>query len=118
MTQIVEELRRSVAFYKGLVEVSALINSITDFSELLSAILDVARRVMRAEASSLFLVDEKSGDLELTIARGPAGKTLVPRIKLPRGRGIAGWVFENHRSLLVEDAYSDSRFYPEVDKST
>jgi sigma-B regulation protein RsbU (phosphoserine phosphatase) len=98
--------------------VSALINSITDFSELLSAILDVARRVMHAEAGSLFLVDETSGELELTIARGPAGTTLATRIKLPRGRGIAGWVFENHRSLLVEDAYSDSRFYPDVDKTT
>ena len=118
MTQIVEELRRSVAIYKGLVEVSALINSITDFGELLSAILDVARRVMHAEAGSLFLLDETSGDLELTIARGPAGKTLAARIKLPRGRGIAGWVFENQRSLLVEDAYRDSRFYPDVDKST
>ncbi|MGA8655101.1 MAG: GAF domain-containing SpoIIE family protein phosphatase [Chthoniobacterales bacterium] len=118
MTQIVQELQRSVSFYKGLVEVSALINSITDFDELLSAILDVARRVMRAEASSLFLIDERSGDLELTIARGPAGDTLSTPVKVPRGRGIAGWVFQNHRSLLVEDAYADSRFYPDVDKTT
>lgn len=118
MTQIVEELRRSVSFYKGLVEVSALINSITDFDELLTAILDVARRVMRAEASSLFLIDEISGDLELTIARGPAGGTVATPVKVPHGRGIAGWVFQNHRSLLVEDAYKDPRFYPEVDKTT
>lgn len=55
MTATVDELERSVNIYRGLVEVSALINSITDFNELLSAILDVAGRVMHAEASSLFL---------------------------------------------------------------
>ncbi len=39
--------------YKGLVEVSALINAITDSQELMPAILDVARRVMEVEAASL-----------------------------------------------------------------
>ena len=47
----VEEL---LALYKGLVEVSTLINAITDFNELLTEIMDVARRVMRAEGSTLF----------------------------------------------------------------
>jgi sigma-B regulation protein RsbU (phosphoserine phosphatase) len=120
MTADIEELQRSNHLYRGLVEVSALINSITDFDELLSAILDVAGRVMRAEASSLFLIDHETGDLELTIARGPAGDTLSrpARIKIPRGRGISGWVREHRKSLLVADAYNDPRFYPELDKSS
>jgi sigma-B regulation protein RsbU (phosphoserine phosphatase) len=109
------DLRRSVILYKGLVEVSALINSITDFGELLPAILDVARRVMRAEASSLFLVDEKTGELELTIARGShAGHTPEP-VRIPRGKGIAGWVREHRESVLVRDAYQDPRFYSALD---
>src|SRR5258707_14792909 len=79
-----DELERSVNIYRGLVEVSALINSITDFNELLSAILDVAGRVMHGEASSLFLINESTGDLELTIARGPVGDALSHPIKIPR----------------------------------
>ena len=92
MTANIEELQRLNQLYRGVVEVSALINSITEFDELLSAILDVAGRVMRAEASSLFLIDSETGDLELTIARGPAGDTLSrpTKIKIPRGRGIVG----------------------------
>ena len=92
MTATVDELERSVNIYRGLVEVSALINSITDFNELLSAILDVAGRVMHAEASSLFLINESTGDLELVIARGPVEAALSHPIKIPRGRGIASWV--------------------------
>jgi sigma-B regulation protein RsbU (phosphoserine phosphatase) len=120
MTADTEELQRLNQLYRGVVEVSALINSITEFDELLSAILDVAGRVMRAEASSLFLTDHETGDLELTIARGPAGNTLSrpARIKIPRGRGIVGWVREHRKSLLVTDAYNDPRFYPELDKSS
>ena len=52
MTAEVESLRKSLQLYKGLVEVSGLINSITDYNELLRAILDVARRVILAEAAS------------------------------------------------------------------
>ncbi len=120
MTAKIEELERSNHLYRGLVEVSALINSITEFDELLSAILDVAGRVMRAEASSLFLIDHQSGDLELNIARGPAGDTLSgpAKIKIPRGRGIAGWVREHRKSLLVAEAYNDPRFYSELDKNS
>lgn len=118
MTATVDELERSVNIYRGLVEVSALINSITDFNELLSAILDVAGRVMHAEASSLFLINESTGDLELVIARGPVEAALSHPIKIPRGRGIASWVRENHRSVLVVDAYKDARFYPELDRSS
>ena len=110
-----DTLERSLKIYKGLVEVSALINSITDFHALIPAILDVARRVMNAESSSLFLVDENR-DLRLAVARGPAGEVGSAGVIVPRGKGIAGWVMENHQSLLVPDAPADLRFYPEVDR--
>ena len=111
-------LERQLKVYKGLVEVSALINSITDSRELLPAILAVARRVMEVEASSLFLTNPQ-GDLELASASGgpgmPAGGA---KITVPRGRGIAGWVLEHSEALLVPDAYADPRFFPDVDKKT
>jgi sigma-B regulation protein RsbU (phosphoserine phosphatase) len=115
-------LERQLNLYKGLVEVSALINAITESSELLPAILDVARRVMEVEAASLFLVNA-GGELELTCARGGALTTVDagadgPRITVPRGRGIAGWVLEHGEALLVPDAYSDPRFFADADKKT
>lgn len=117
MPSPIEQLERSLKVYKGLVEVSALINAITDFDELLAAILDVARRVMIAEASSLFL-EHESGNLRLVIARGAGGEVEGAHVVIPRGRGIAGTVFETGDSLLVPDAYADPRFYPEVDKKS
>ncbi len=113
-------LERELKLYKGLVEVSALINAITESRELLPAILEVARRVMGVEAASLFLVNA-AGELELACASGGSrinGDPSADKITVPRGRGIAGWVLEHGQPLLVEDAYSDARFFPEVDKRT
>jgi len=113
-------LERQLSLYKGLVEVSALINAITESRELLPAILDVARRVMEVEAASLFLLNSQ-GELELTYASGGVmSGTSAPdaRIIVPRGRGIAGWVLENVQPLLVPDAYADPRFFSDTDKKT
>lgn len=118
MAAEIEPSLRALKLYKGLVEVSALINAITDFNELLAAILDVARRVMDAEASSLFLTNT-DGNLELVIASGKGGGEIPDaHIVVPRGHGIAGWVLEHGKSSLVKDAYADPRFYPAVDKQT
>lgn len=118
MPSDLETLEHQLKVYKGLVEVSALINAITDSKELLRAILDVARRVMVVEASSLFLVNG-DGELELASASADAARSGLPgKIVVPRGRGISGWVLEHRQSLLVPDAYSDPRFFKETDKQT
>ena len=113
-----KSLRKSLQIYKGLVEVSGLINSITDYKELLRAILDVARRVIHAEAASLFLVDPETGNLELSIAtRGETGY-VEPKLSVPRGKGIVGWVFAHGEPQLIPDAYKDERFFKEADLKT
>jgi phosphoserine phosphatase RsbU/P len=117
MTAAVESLRKSLQIYRGLVEVSGLINSITDYNELLRAVLDVARRVILAEAGSLFFVNADGG-LDLAITSFCAGEFSEPKISVPRGRGIAGWVAERNESLLIPDAYADDRFYKDADRQT
>lgn len=112
------DIERTLAIYKGLVEVSVLINGITNYDELLPAIMDVAKRVMNAEGSSLMLTEPESGELYLKVARSPKGELITAHQKIPRGHGIAGWVYDNNQSTLVPDAYEDPRFYREVDKKT
>src|SRR5271154_595579 len=98
-----QQSARALKFYRSLVEVSTPIYAITDFDELLGSILDVARRVMSAEAGLLFLVNAE-GNLELALSRG-AGEMSKERIVLSRGQGIAGWVLENRKSSLVMHAF-------------
>lgn len=113
-----DTLQKSLEIYKGLVEVSCLINSITDYKTLLRAVLHVAQRVIKADAASLFLLDEESGDLRLAIATRADGGFDEPGITVPKGKGIVGWVMEKNEPLLIPDAYKDDRFYAEADKKT
>ncbi len=120
MSSEIARLERLLEVYKGLVEVSALINGITESGELLAAILEVARRVMRVEAASLFLV-RPDGSLELNSASGggiPLADGGGEKIIVPRGRGISGWVLEHRKPLLIPDVYADDRFYRDVDRQT
>src|SRR5258708_4641696 len=109
-------LARQLQLYKGLVEVSGLINGIMEKSALLPAVLEVARRVFGAEASSLFLLNEE-GELILFASRGgPAN--FNGQLVVPKGRGIAGWVAEHGEPVLAKEAYSDPRFFSDFDKRT
>ena len=39
-------------------------------------------------------------------------------VRVPIGKGIAGYVAKTGKILNIKDAYSDSRFNPDVDKDT
>jgi sigma-B regulation protein RsbU (phosphoserine phosphatase) len=110
-------LEEVLALYKGLVEVSALINAITDFDELLTEIMEIARRVMRAEGSALILRNERTNQLELVVARSANGEIVTIPRDIPQN-SVAGWVFTEGTSALIPDAYADPRFYPGVDAKT
>lgn len=103
--------------FNTLIEVSKEITSLDDLHSLLEKIMNAAKKVMRAEASSLFLLDEKNKELYTESAQGEAGE-MIKTFRLPLGKGIAGWVAQKGKPDLVPDAYEDSRFNPEYDKKT
>ncbi len=85
--------------------------------EVLTRILKDAGQVAKSEAVTLFLVDEKNGDLVFTIPTGPAADKLADK-RIQKGVGIAGWVAENEKALIVPDVSTDSRFDAAMDKLT
>ncbi len=99
-------------------EVSRLISSSLDLGEVLDRIMRTSREIMQADASSLLLLDEKSGELVFQVAQGQVGERLKEGFRLPKGQGIAGFVCESGEPLLVEDAYKHPRFHREFDERT
>ena len=78
-------------------------------------IIEFATRLTAGEASSLLLVNPENNKLYFEIALGSKGAD-VKRFSLKKGEGIAGWVYENNRSLIVNDVSTDSRFYADISK--
>jgi sigma-B regulation protein RsbU (phosphoserine phosphatase) len=111
-------LERQVHNLNKLVEINGIINATLDIGKLLTIIMETIKDIMIAEASTLLLYEEKTGDLVFKIALGEAGKELQERYRMSVGQGIAGWCAESRKTVVVNDVYSDDRFDPNFDKHT
>ena len=96
--------------YACLLEVVQVVNSTLQLQSVLHLILDRALEVMQADAGSIMLLDESSGELEVKAARGGrASEIFGCSVKL--GEGIAGWVALYGQPLLLIDGELDTRFH-------
>lgn len=117
----IQELERStrhlvtnVRRLERIIEASKLINSALDLDELLKIILETALKIVDGDGGTVYLVDEKRQELWSKVLE--ASKPV--HIRLPIGKGIAGFVAATGDTLNIPDAYLDARFNPEVDKKT
>ncbi|WP_051261349.1 PP2C family protein-serine/threonine phosphatase [Desulfovibrio inopinatus] len=103
---------------KKCFNLSALITSSLDPDEVLERIMSTSRQALGAETCSLLLADETGEELGFAVAQGPASTGISRDFRIQRGQGIAGWVFDKAKPLLIPNAYEDDRFNPDVDKKT
>ncbi len=108
-----ETLHRLDKMHK-LIEASKIVNSSLDLQKLLSNILQTATGTTNADRGTLFIIDEIKKELWSKVLQGES----TVEIRLPIGKGIAGFVAATGETINIPDAYADSRFNPEVDKST
>jgi GAF domain-containing protein len=87
------------------------------FRSLLRSVVEVARSIFGAKASSIFLLDEETDELVFEAVAGEGEQTLVGR-RFPSSTGIAGWVLVTRQPLVIEDVVQDPRFGREAAEST
>ena len=100
-----ESLREAVA--------AGVMGSEEAHKALLQSIVDVARAIFHARASSIFLLDEERDELVFEAVSGEGSDRLVGT-RFPADTGIAGWVLVTRQPLVLEDVASDQRFAREV----
>lgn len=97
-----------------LIEASKIINSTLDLDKLLGLILDAAAASIEADRGTLYLVDNIKQELWSKVLQGDN----MVEIRLPIGKGIAGYVALTGETINIPDAYNDPRFNPDIDKKT
>jgi diguanylate cyclase (GGDEF)-like protein/PAS domain S-box-containing protein len=114
---LVQKLENRLTKLELFKKVSREISSTLNLTELLKKIMQTTKTVIGAEACSVLLLDEATGELVFEVALGKKGKD-VKKFRIKPGQGIAGWVFEQKEPLLISDVKKDARFYQAVDKKT
>lgn len=95
-------------------EISALLNSSLHPAEIRKRAIEATTLLMEAEAGSLLLVDEATGELYFEVAHGEKSAA-VREIRLKAGEGIAGHVANTGEPVIVNDVQHDARFFRGAD---
>jgi GAF domain-containing protein len=103
------ELRAAVA--------AGVLGSDKAYRELLASIVEVARAIFAARASSICLLDEDTDELVFEAVTGTGAAELLD-VRLPSSTGIAGWVLVTQQPLVLDDVQSDPRFSRETAERT
>jgi signal transduction histidine kinase len=90
-------------------EVLRLATTARTWDELLEAVVDATRDGMRADVSSLYLLDRNGMTLTLAATNG-LDRHQIGRAKVPLGEGITGRVADSRRPMVIPDVRRDERF--------
>ena len=114
VAQLEQALARQTQRARAIQQIAAALGSTLELEPLVALIMGEVTALMGAERSTLFLLDDATGELWSKYAQG---STSV-EIRLRKGEGIAGHVAITGQTVNVPDAYADARFQPEWDRRT
>lgn len=100
-----------------LIQAFEYISSPLDPEKILELVLEQISQLLNAEAGSIFLLNEKTKELELKVATN-LSKEEIEKIKVPLGKGLAGFVAEKNQLVNIKDVNQDDRFYSNIDHIT
>ncbi len=96
-----------------LSEITPQFHTLLDLQQLLERVLSLLEKRMPENRLAIYLEDSASGDLVL---RASAGNwSPMAHRRMPRGRGIAGWVMEHAQAQIADDVRLDTRWVPTGD---
>ena len=96
---------------------AGVMSSEDDYRALLRSIVEVARAIFAARASSITLLDEEKDELVFEAVAGEGADTLVGR-RMPADTGIMGWTLTTRQPLVIEDVSADPRHSRETAEGT
>ncbi|OJX40483.1 MAG: hypothetical protein BGO78_05675 [Chloroflexi bacterium 44-23] len=109
-----QESNRWSSRLQQLLEFIGNISSSLDPDQILRMLLEQVSLLLDAEASSLFLSDEGSGDAVLHIS-SRTDHRVVENFRVPRGKGFINQVLASGETIVVNDVNHDKRHFGGLD---
>lgn len=110
MRREIAELERRLRDSEALLEIGVALAGTLDPGRVLELALHQAEDLCRAETSSIWELDDESGELFFRVVRGKAAGS-IKDLRVPLGEGIVGDVALSGRPAIVNDVRADSRWH-------
>jgi signal transduction protein with GAF and PtsI domain len=103
---------------RRLIETIDIANLLTEpLTISIREILRVSALEIGAREASVLIRDGVEGDLRFLVATGEVASKLL-NLKIPAGKGIAGFVMSSGQPMAVSNVEEEATFYAEVDRET
>lgn len=103
---------------RQLIETIDVAKLMTDpLTTSIKELLAVSAGNLDSEEASVLVRDGDLGDLRFLVATGKVADRLM-EMRIPAGKGIAGFVLSSGQPVAVTDVGEESTFYAEVDRQT
>jgi len=102
--------------YLRVIEISRDLASTLDLDTLLDDITRAAADITHAEAASILLYDDTARQLYFQVATNIDEPTMRGLV-VPLEKSIAGWIVINRKSVRIDDAHKDLRFFSDVEQT-
>ena len=93
------------------------LTSTLDLTTVLERVLEEASALLTAEGCTVLLLESTTDKLVFAAVTNPEAQNLLGK-SIPLNSSIAGSAILQQRSILVEDAQNDQRFYKYIDTDT
>jgi signal transduction histidine kinase len=103
--------------YEQLIDLSRRLNAVLELPRVLQTVVEAAQEMTGSAASSILLIDPRSGNLFFEAATG-SKRDEIQRYVVPMDNSIAGWVVEHGEPVTLDDAQQDARHFRQSDIET
>ena len=109
------ELQRRLAEQETLLELGQALAETLDLRRVLTVALEQVEQFAAAETSSIWELDEQTGELFFRVVRGSAAPE-IQNLRIPLGEGIVGSVAASGRAEVIRDVTADPRWIGDVSR--
>ncbi|MEP6849412.1 MAG: GAF domain-containing protein [Acidobacteriota bacterium] len=104
--------------FRQMIETIDVANLLTEpLADSIKSLLSTSAAALVSREASVLVRDGDQGDLRFLTAIGEVADMLYG-VKVPAGKGIAGFVFSSGQPMAVGNVGEESSFYAEIDKRT
>ena len=105
-----QELKKRVAELEALHEIGGVVQTAEDPETFANRILDALGRIVKFDNCTLYVLPREGGRIEERATRG-RHVNLMGDVEFEYGNGIAAWVCEKRRHIVIDDLEKDDRLF-------